>query len=570
MTFLRLWLAKLQSLPEFLRVAIIFTVLTVILTYPAVGNLNKQFIGDGGDGYQNVWNMWWMKTALMDLGTTPYFTSYLYHPTGHTLLFQTFNPFNGLISIPLQYLFDMKTVYNLVVLFSFVASGMGMYYLARYLLNNRLAAFVAGIIFTFCPYHFGHGLGHLQLIAMEWLPVYTLFVIKTFDEGRWRNGVLAGLFLVFTSLCSWYYLIYAAVLTVILLIPRIKMLLGNRRRIAVAALTPLTFGILLSPLLVAMLKAKAGGDFIGEHNPEEWSADLVSFFVPSGISTWGGSFKSVWSQFSGNMAENSNYFGYVVLALAIWGAAGVRKARFWGIAGVVFLIFALGPYPRIMGVQYRIPLPYHVLHSYVPLFSFSGVPERFDIMVKFCMAIMVACALARWLGKPGRDRSTARLATCAVALAILIEYSAVPFQMTHVSVPPFFTEIADDGEDYGVIHFPRVKGTMYLATVHGKPIVGGYMTRRQRSALQFLSEHPILDFLTHPYPRQYQRMKSIGSLPRRAKELFAEHNIRYIFAYRQQEAALLKSMFDLRVVDTRGGVWALDCRGAPAGGKRDG
>ena len=207
-----------QRTKEPVLVAASFTILTLILTYPGVLNLSTHFMCDGGDSFQNMWNMWWLKTSLLDLHQNPYYTTYLHYPDGVSLLFQTLNPFNGLISIPLQFLFRMETTYNLIVIFSFIMSGIGMYCLARYLIRNRLAAFIAGCIYTFCPFHFAHGLGHLQLIAMEWMPFYILYMIKTHREGGWKNGVLGGVFLILTALCSWYYLIYSGFITLIYLI----------------------------------------------------------------------------------------------------------------------------------------------------------------------------------------------------------------------------------------------------------------------------------------------------------------------------------------------------------------
>ena len=156
----------MKKLKLFLILFFCYAILTIIMTYPVVFRFSSHFMCDGGDGFQNVWNMWWMKKSLM-AGTHPYYTNLLHYPAGITLLFQTLNPFNGLISIPFQFFFKMEEVYNLVVLFSFVMSGVSMFYLVDYLLDRKLPAFVAGIVFTFCPFHFAHGLGHLQLIAME-------------------------------------------------------------------------------------------------------------------------------------------------------------------------------------------------------------------------------------------------------------------------------------------------------------------------------------------------------------------------------------------------------------------
>lgn len=269
-----------EKIKEFSLVVSGYTLLTILLTYPAIFRLSTHFMHDGGDGYQNVWNMWWVKTALTELFTNPYYTQYLHYPNGVTLLFHTLNPFNALISVPLQFMFEMELVYNVVVLFSFVMSGVGMYCLARYLIGYKPAAFIAGIIYTFCPYHFAHGLGHLQLVAMEWIPFYVLFLLKIDREGRLRDAVLAGVFLILTTLCSWYYLIYCLFFTVIFVGYRLIsqrddfIQNGFPGRLLVALLV---FFIVMSPILGPMVYLKLTGEFTLGHNPEVWSADLTRF-----------------------------------------------------------------------------------------------------------------------------------------------------------------------------------------------------------------------------------------------------------------------------------------------------
>ena len=73
--------------------------------------------------------------------------------------------------------------------------GYGAYLLALYVLrqassasfssmrNAQLAAFVGGAIFTFSPYHMAHLLGHMQLIALEWIPFYALAVLVQIDKA---------------------------------------------------------------------------------------------------------------------------------------------------------------------------------------------------------------------------------------------------------------------------------------------------------------------------------------------------------------------------------------------------
>ena len=534
-----------QKLREPLLITVSFTILTLILTYPVIFKLSTHFMCDGGDGFQNMWNMWWLKTALLDLHNNPYYTTYLHYPDGVSLLFQTFNPFNGLISIPLQLLFRMEITYNLIVIFSFIMSGIGMYLLARYLIKNRPAAFIAGCIYTFCPFHFAHGLGHLQLIAMEWMPFYILYMIKTHREGGWQNGILGGVFLIFTALCSWYYLIYSAFITLIYLIYH---LITNRRSIlnknfgrALLVLF-VTFWVCMAPLFGAMFYSKTSQEFVGEHNPEDWSADLTSFFVPSGISTYGRAwFSPIWGKWRGNTAENANYIGYIVLGLSIFALIRYRDARFWGIAGLFAVIMALGPYLRVMGKQYRIiPLPYQLFHNYLPFFSFTGVPERFDIMLKFCLAIISAYAVGGIYNRLSNVKVRA-IFIALTSVLVMMEYLAIPYVTTKVEVSEFYYEMAQDEDVYGVIDIPSGAVTLYLATIHKKPLVGGYVSRPSERALNFLSETAVIKDLMVGGKTESE------DIAKTATEIFAKYNIRYIITHNNNYRDFIEKGLGLKV-----------------------
>jgi len=542
------WIAKklLQSkFREGVLVTVSFTILTLILTYPVILKLSTHFMCDGGDGFQNMWNMWWLKTSLLSLKTNPYYTTYLHYPDGISLLFQTFNPFNGLISIPLQFMFKMEIIYNLIVIFSFIMSGIGMYLLARYLIKNRPAAFIAGAIYTFCPFHFAHGLGHLQLIAMEWMPFYILYMIKTHREGGWKNGILGGIFLILTALCSWYYLIYSVLITGIYLIYH---LICNRESVLSKRFGRdflvlfVTFWVFMSPLLGAMLYAKTTQTFIGEHNPEDWSADLTSFFVPSGISTYGRAwFESIWSKWKGNTAENSNYIGYIVLGLSILALIRFRETRFWGIVALFAFVMALGPYLRVMGKQYRFfPLPYQLLHRYLPFFSFTGVPERFDIMLKFSLAIMSGYAVSGIYHRLSNIRVKHGFIVLTSVL-IIMEYLAIPYVTTKVDVSQFYYEMAKDEDVYGVIDIPSGAVTLYLATIHQKPLVGGYVSRPSQKALDFLSDTPVIKDLMG-----YGKTES-DNLTKISRDIFSRYNIRYIITHSDAYKDFLERELNLKV-----------------------
>lgn len=95
---------------------IFFLLSTLLLTWPLARTLGSAIPGDAFDGWQNYWNLWWVRRALLELHTHPYFTPALYHPTGISLWFQTLNGFNGLISLPIQLASNLYWAYNAVVL----------------------------------------------------------------------------------------------------------------------------------------------------------------------------------------------------------------------------------------------------------------------------------------------------------------------------------------------------------------------------------------------------------------------------------------------------------------------
>ena len=100
-----------------------YLLLTLGLTYPLAAQFSRAIPGDGFDGWQNYWNLWWIKTAVLEQHTHPWFTNLLYAPTGVGLLFHTLNAFNGFITLPIQLVFGLLPAYNTAVLFSRMRTG---------------------------------------------------------------------------------------------------------------------------------------------------------------------------------------------------------------------------------------------------------------------------------------------------------------------------------------------------------------------------------------------------------------------------------------------------------------
>ena len=130
---------------------------------------------------------------------------------------------------------------------------------------------------------------------------------------------------------------------------------------------------------------------------------------------------------------------------------------------------------------------YHTFYfTDIYLFSlFTGVPERFDIMLKLCMAgygitNLNEIILSTFKNKiRSKSTTTMRWGTATIKivftgiLAVLIcfEYSAIPYVTTKIEVSSFYRQMATNPKNYGVIDIPSQPVTLYMATIHQKSLV---------------------------------------------------------------------------------------------------
>jgi hypothetical protein len=570
-----------------------YGLLTLAMTYPLVTRFTTAIPGDGFDGWQHTWNLWWVRRALLVEHAHPWFTDMLYYPVGVSLLFHTLNLFNGLTTLPMQLAWGLLPAYNSAVLFSFAVSGLGAYLLARTVLgprSSRLAAFAAGIIFTFSPFHIAHLLGHMQVLSMEWVPFFSLYLLRTV-KGEWASGrageaakrrsgeaadrhvsesanhdsrltfdasrftlhvsratrhnlLLAILFLGLTALCDWYYVLYCLIFTAVVFFwiairswkahrPADTRVDGDPStltpgrslvRIPVAmAVIWLLWGIVLSPVLAPMIREAREYSFMVP-NPEDsrrYSADLLGFVVPQQFHPLWGRLVAAWSQaiFRATVSEYQVFAGFTVLALAlvgIWstwrgsaaqpkvsGAARVSFQCLWPWVALVYFVLALGPVLHIAGQTAllpggrELPLPYAGLVRVVPFMNISRSVSRYDAMVMLALAILAALGL-NWL--IFRFRRGRFVAVAATAL-IVFEFLPIPYPLSISDAPGWYATLAQDARPGSVLNLPmnwdRPNYLLYQ-TVHGKPLVAGYISRDDPRTLAELA--PVFQHFRHLSP----------------------------------------------------------------------
>lgn len=541
-----------------------YLALALLLTYPLVRVFTRAIPGDGFDGWQNVWNLWWVKRALLVEGSTPYFTRLLDYPVGVYLYFHTLNIFNGLTFLPLTLNAGELVAYNSAALFSFVIGGYGSYLLALWVLKEEqgaflrhLAAFISGFVFVFSPYHMAHLLGHMQLISLEWLPFYALMVLLlvqriTQPQCHWLKtavfySLYAAFLLVLVALCDWYYAFYMALLSVLVWVwavaqPRTRTAMTHVT--AALAMTGLFFLFATAVLWIPMVRESLRGDYMvpPADSAERLSADLTAFFTPSTLHPWWGAWAAAWAdRFTTSLSERTVFVGYSVLALALIALFRYRReAALWGIAALAFAVLALGPWLHIGGATRfgaigPIPLPYALLNYLFPLLRIARSVSRFSVVVMLSLGVLAALGSA-WLlrrvdvrGECPRSKGLLLLVTLALIGVIGVEYLAVPYPVSFPETHPFHYQLAREPGEFAILDIPMDgwdrPANLLFQTVHGKPLISGYTSRP--NPLAPVWRVPVLQTFRYLAPDI-----NSGDVVALAETVLADLNVRYVVVHK--------------------------------------
>ncbi len=531
-------------------VALGHLLLTALFTYPLIFNFNIALPGVlVEDRDQNLWNLWWVPRALLRF-KNPFLTDFIYYPDGVSLYFHTLHPLNGIISYPVQLLFGLTVAYNFIVFFSFVMGGIGAYLLLNYLCRNRAAAFAASLIFAYAPYHIGTLKGLMQLISLEWLPFYLLFLLKATREKERRglNVALAVLFLICTALTDWYYVLFLLMFTgIYLLYPAEKPFLsGYKTRLLIIALILGSFALIISPVLIPMVRELGQTSYYlpAETSAQQFSPTLAAFFIPPTTSTiFGGLAQNFSAQYLTGWLAAQVYLGYVALGLALVGLVLVRATRFWGIVFGVFWLLSFGPTLRLNGPEPGWPMPFAVIQNW-PVIKITRSPDRFIVIAMLALAVCAAFGLTRLIefSRQWRFFKNGWSVAALASLLITLEFLQIPYPLNSVSPSPFFEKLGQDESDYSLTELPAQGGfwsgapRMANQTIHHKRIFNGYISREY--------EHPFVNrtpgfqelMLLKERPDIFRPAKAAGNLPGDQSwyDAFSYYKARYLVLYAPQ------------------------------------
>lgn len=253
--------------------------------------------------------------------------------------------------------------------------------------------------------------------------------------------------------------------------------------------------ILLAPQLYAMGQLVVTGRLT--RAPVGWRSsapgvDLLAFLIPNVNHPLAPQAWSDWLQTRPGGLQDQvasvSYVALAVIAIAIW-RAGHRPNRFWLILTLFFASLTLGPFVQVAGVTTFVPTPWTVLR-YLPIVGDARMPGRFDAVVTMGLAALFVPALTA-LTTRFPDRRRWILGVTGVLL--VAELTPVPRALADATVPSVYRTVAADPRPVRVLDIPfGIRDGLssignfsasyeFYQTMHGKTIIGGYLSRVPQS-----------------------------------------------------------------------------------------
>ncbi len=447
----------------------------------------------GGDAWQILWDIDHVRRALS--GDEPFwFSPRVFAPEGASLRAHTLTPANTVPAALLAFRAGLFTGYNTTLLFTFVLAAGASYRLARRLGASPVGAGLGALVFAFAPQRMARTLGHLNLLAIGWLPAALEGLVVASRGTGWRRiaGSLAGaLALALLATSDWYLAFIGALAAASFAAFEIARAPRERRAGTAAALAASGVLALLAVLPAARALASVTPGWAG-HDARTSGASLTSFFVPSRPQLLARLTPGLTGREGSTAEEGSNYLGFVPLAALLAVAAGRAREReidFALVAGAVALVLSMGPVLRVFSTPTGVPLPYAALERLVPAFRLGGAVNRFQALAFLPLALGVAFAATRLLAK-GR-RAVVVLGTLLLAVEFAPAdpgHSVWPFDppdpaMTAISVSPLPGIVLDiDPGNLDMIH----------QLEHGRPQILGCLSRTPPAAIGRRLADPVI------------------------------------------------------------------------------
>lgn len=522
-----------------------FLGLAVLMTWPTLAKWNSEWAGGRSDLLVHQWTFWWIKEAL-SAGQNPFYTTLLYYPNGVSLLTHNIAWLNIAFWLPLQALIGEIAAYNIIFIFIYALNGFAMYLFAAELIEQRSAAFIAGLIFAFWPYTLSHH-DHPNLILTFAVPLALLYLYRTARQPNWRHALLTAVFLALIGFSRLQHLALAGLIIALFAAWLLATIPDARSRqtikmLALAGSLALLFMLPITMPLVYNQLTRSNPEDVAIIEPDNGRTDLAAYLIPSPDNTfWGDQIKPIYAPYAASW-NYTPFLGYMTLLLAGLGLLfRFRQTRFWLLLAIIYILLALGPELAVNGQIYPdAPLPYNLIEGTL-LGDFIRRPHRLNVFLALPVAMMAGWGVTVF---NRQQRLKPGVITAVIAAIILIEYSTLPFTTSPTERIAWNEKLAAEPGDFAVLDIPSHnrsfdKWYMVYQIQHGKPIVGGHVSRMPREAFDFIKTVPILDSILQNDARADFNITNVTEQMR----LLSQANVRYLVLHKQFANEGLQAMW---------------------------
>jgi len=455
---------------RFVKAALLFTLLTVVMTWPQAARLTTD-AWQHEDVFFNMWRLGWFAHAL---ATSPghVLDGNIFYPESRTLTYSDAMVVESIIAAPMLLTgVPPVLVHNLMLLGGIVLSAAGIFVLAARLTGSRAAGVTAGIVFAFVPYRFDHYM-HLELQWTVWIPWTFWALHRTFDTGALRDAVLLGLFIALQFMSSIYYGLFLVVLVGVC---ALFLLCAVRRgqmpsRMAALVVAVATVAVLIVPYAIPYVETRRTLGPRPEQQIVMFSARPSSYRAATDTNYLYGDRSARIGR-----PERRLFPGVLPLLLAVVGLLLYSPTN----QVLMYLIGLATAFEMSFGLK---GYTFRFLYQHVPAFDGLRAPARLGIFVAFFLALLAAygqAALQQVLG-----RRMQRALIVVIPAVLLLEYWVAPLPLTPypTASPPLYqwlktqpvgvvAEFPMPQPDESPAHEPRYE---YMSTFHHMPIINGY------------------------------------------------------------------------------------------------
>jgi len=356
-------------------------------------------------GIPNIytWMALWNCRVLETLNFSMYWTSNAMYPYPNAFAFsENMMGFTPLVCPIWKITGNPVFAINLLSLLLLWLTAVITYYILKSFDFSRFASLIGALLFSFYPWVLKmSSLGRFHMQGLMWLPIILMANYKFWQTGKKKYLFISSLFWLWTFLISLYLGIFLAVFLGIwnFIWFFYERKLFPWKKIVSWCISAFMVWVIMVPIFLVyyQVSSKMGVERSLE-NQVQYTGPVWSWFtVPDENWLWGQTVKILPTGTKDGIVENFIFPGFICLALFI-GVFFIRKMPKWlksmKWTAVSLIILAIGPF--MLGLPWKIPMPFTLLWSLFPPMKATRNPHRLAIFALLCMVFLAAYLINRW------------------------------------------------------------------------------------------------------------------------------------------------------------------------------